>query len=111
VIELSWEDGTVGQVRWIGLRSTQLRVKEGGHLLTIPNGQISTQKILNYTVHDHDVDKAIQLGFRLGLGCRHGPALSDPHPKSTNSPGILYSKSEVLLRTTLMPFSNPAAAP
>jgi len=40
----------VGQVRWIGLRSTKIRMKEAGHILNVPNGDIINSRSLTLTL-------------------------------------------------------------
>lgn len=44
-------NGVVGQVRWVGLRSTKLRIKGDGSTLTIPNSELANSPVVNYTEH------------------------------------------------------------
>lgn len=53
---ISLRTGESGQVKWIGLRSTKLRVRDIGQTITIPNHMIAASIVTNYTVHlDEDV--------------------------------------------------------
>jgi len=52
-------DGMCGQVRWVGLFSTKLRLKDetiGGHMLTVPNAALANAKVINYTEHEVECD-------------------------------------------------------
>lgn len=79
-------NGIVGQVRWVGLRSTKVRIKDstiGGHMLTVPNSELCTRPVINYTEHNVSFDE---------------PADSDD-PNTRRSSGSSWNKGE-LVRST-----------
>lgn len=48
---ISLRNGESGQVKWIGLRSTQLRIRDMGQVVAVPNNQVVQSIIMNYTEH------------------------------------------------------------